>query len=238
MKLAVLFVLSVVAANVSAVLAANQPLNFGDKNYSYYIVTPDVRRCAAPHCGGVFIQKLNHSEMRCPDGKRARQCYAPKLDLSKLSVPGFNLSVSKVLPRKSSAIIVKGELVKRQDQNNEVAAELSAITVFERMGKSSKIGKFWSLSGSPSRCITQPCFFGSAQLINAKFKRSFSAYDLSKAGLRRDQIEAVRKSFKQGHPIVARAIRRSFKDASGRGIRFVPTEIYMPIQRSQVEQKD
>src|SRR5262245_33118498 len=51
--------------------------------YTYYFVQPDLRKCAAPACGGVFYRLANASTMACFDGTEAESCYAASVDWAK-----------------------------------------------------------------------------------------------------------------------------------------------------------
>ncbi len=215
---------------LSSLSAFAQPLTSGvkAKEIDYYFVKPDLRRCAAPLCGGVFVQKVNERSMRCPNGKRQLQCYISHFDMKEMG--GGALDAAK-----HSSFIVAGVITATRSNGEElgdsqwVSATLSASQVLYRAGKASDVGRFWSLKSNLSRCITQPCFYGEAQLINAQFKRSFSDYDLSKAGLSRVQVAQMKSRLKKGAPVFTKAIRRSYKGETGRGIRFVPTEVYLPL---------
>src|SRR6185312_9889456 len=49
---------------------------------SYYLVRPDLRRCAAPACGGYFVQRVNFPTTTCADGSSAAECYVAASDYS------------------------------------------------------------------------------------------------------------------------------------------------------------
>src|SRR5204863_1544510 len=44
---------------------------------AYLLVRPDLRRCAAPMCGGYFVQRANYGTTRCADGVYRGECYVP-----------------------------------------------------------------------------------------------------------------------------------------------------------------
>ena len=45
-----------------------------------YFARHDGRRCAAPGCGGYFLQAVNKADTLCADGTRAEECYVADLD--------------------------------------------------------------------------------------------------------------------------------------------------------------
>src|SRR5690348_3010862 len=50
---------------------------------SYYVIRPDLRRCAAPGCGGSFVKRVNYTTTRCADGSSADECYVATVDYGK-----------------------------------------------------------------------------------------------------------------------------------------------------------
>jgi hypothetical protein len=59
-------------------------------NNGFFAVTrQDLRRCAAPACGGFFVKKVNAVKTRCFDGSMATECY----------VSGFDFDSLKLLPQ-------------------------------------------------------------------------------------------------------------------------------------------
>src|SRR4051812_30262660 len=58
-----------------------------DGAYTYFEVWADLRKCAAPVCGGFYMKRLNRSTTVCANGQAKASCYVPSLDWaeSKLS---------------------------------------------------------------------------------------------------------------------------------------------------------
>jgi uncharacterized protein DUF6748 len=53
---------------------------------SYYTLRRDLRRCAAPRCGGFFVARANLPLTRCADGRVRAECYVAELDLATLGL--------------------------------------------------------------------------------------------------------------------------------------------------------
>jgi hypothetical protein len=45
-----------------------------------YSLTPDLRDCVTPICGGWFLSRVNANSMRCIDGTMAPACYVAEVD--------------------------------------------------------------------------------------------------------------------------------------------------------------
>ena len=57
-----------------------------DDAYTYFEISADLRKCAAPVCGGWFLSRLNRPLTRCHDGRLASTCYTPVLDWSQANL--------------------------------------------------------------------------------------------------------------------------------------------------------
>src|SRR5687767_8551400 len=57
-----------------------------DRNYDFYVARRDVRRCLAPACGGLWVERVNRSWTRCADGVYAASCYVGDFDRAALGL--------------------------------------------------------------------------------------------------------------------------------------------------------
>src|SRR5437763_2397758 len=73
---------------------------------SYYLIRPDLRRCASPMCGGSFVERVNFATTTCVDGKSAADCYVAAVDYSKSKLDDNDMTAVAGRP-----IIVKGSIV-------------------------------------------------------------------------------------------------------------------------------
>lgn len=51
-----------------------------------FSLRPDPRMCPSPMCGGWWISRVNHAQMRCADGTTAQACYVAEVDWSGLGL--------------------------------------------------------------------------------------------------------------------------------------------------------
>lgn len=208
--------------------STNEVKPFSPKGY--FIVRQDLRRCASPRCGGVFVAPVNRGSMRCSDGSFARQCYVGKADYSAL---GFNPFVAATRSSFATELLVRGKIKSGRVPQGADFKMLVVTEALENVGKSSNVGRFWGLKDAGVRCITRPCYSGLGILLNSDFKRSFSGYDLSRAGLSKRDSERANAMIAAGNTLIARAIRRSYSGPAGRGTRFIATEVYLPVQNKK-----
>src|SRR5690349_18520236 len=49
-------------------------------NSTFYLVRPDLRKCASPMCGGYFVHQVNSDLTRCANGRQMSECYVSSID--------------------------------------------------------------------------------------------------------------------------------------------------------------
>src|SRR5262245_30776194 len=78
---------------------------------SYVTLRRDLRRCAAPLCGGFFVDAVNQDTLRCADGSRSAECYAFDLDLSAL---GLSAKQEQLIRDQPGTFLLQGTLRSRR----------------------------------------------------------------------------------------------------------------------------
>lgn len=143
-------------------LQANPPVSSVP---TYFIVRRDMRRCAFPTCGGVFVAAVNQSVTRCARGAYAKECYVPTLDFS-----SYEASVD-------AAPIVQGGLDLTFDTTRVVLLGTLRPTI-QGMGtmrvqmawvatESHRIaGDFYSAHVNGIVCVAAPCPSYDQELLN------------------------------------------------------------------------
>lgn len=76
-------------------------------NTLFFGVRMDVRRCAAPACGGSFVRALNSERTTCVDGSKAAECYVADLDLRRLGLSGAQ---TEQLTRERGRLVLRGAI--------------------------------------------------------------------------------------------------------------------------------
>ena len=86
---------------------------------TFVSVARDLRKCAAPACGGFFVTSLEDGNMVCANGKLARTCYVSALDLG-----GLEPSRGAVLAgAEKSATILSGHVASPKKVSTFVTAK-------------------------------------------------------------------------------------------------------------------
>ena len=156
---------------------------------SYYLVRPDLRRCAAPTCGGYFVQRVNFPTTTCADGSSAAECYVAASDYSSAGLDDNDLAAVSARP-----MIVKGRIAKASyaagSFGNLVASEVWVGAVGDvPVGSYAKVsGVVYRVKDTGVRCITSPCPTDRETKLNGTSSRSIVGVDFSAVGATDDQI--------------------------------------------------
>src|SRR4030095_3898414 len=160
-------------------LLASVSLSFPDSLNStstYYTVRPDLRRCAAPLCGGFFIKRVNQSLARCADGRMKTECYVAEIEWN---------DQPQVEPRRA---LLRGDLTSKRFN---AAGKLGILRVTESWQSASEkqpVGIFYRARDLVVRCIAAPCKTHHEAKLNSTMGRDVAGVDLSPAGANDDLI--------------------------------------------------
>lgn len=195
---------------------------------TYYLVRQDFRKCAAPLCGGYFLDSVNKRKTVCADGNKMPECYVAQLargdSISEPAVP-------------SNRALVQGTILPMVFPNLGNLGKLDIHTGFKAFGNPSakaKKEKFALLKFNGIVCLTNPCFNIDALVLNRSKKRTLSEVDFSmvQSVPKGEIMKAERLVFGRGAGLIARGYFRKVKKAgpAGDGRSFVVLQFYFPVQ--------
>lgn len=193
---------------------------------NHYIVTrPDLRKCAAPTCGGYFVKAVNRALTRCADGSLQKECHVAALDTGSLKwsdddraafeksfVPGRALARGKLAAIKSS-----------------IGAKTDTLLVGEGwvgQAGSQPLGVFYQLKNSGIVCITAPCPSIAETTLNYPITRNIHGVDLATSGAKPARVEAGLQAL-GGTGVLAAGAHTTISGPAGQGQQFVATEFYL-----------
>jgi hypothetical protein len=122
----------------------------------YFELRPDLRRCASPLCGGVFVHLVNQSTTACTTGEAKDACYAASVDTSALHLP------EALATRIASGgnVVVKGQL---RDKTFDKFGNLGVLKVTEAYAAPDTAtdgaadDRYYFVKREHIACITFPC---------------------------------------------------------------------------------
>jgi len=162
--------------------------------YTYYFVKPDLKRCAAPFCGGVYFRLANAETTRCLDGSKAEWCYAAGQNTSRLGLG--EVGTGKYLDALNSAafgddskVLVRATIGSK-DWGKALGrfAELRPTEAWIGQTASEAVGPLAKIEDSGIRCITAPCPSLRERKLNSSVRVDIAELGWDKAGATDDQI--------------------------------------------------
>jgi hypothetical protein len=121
---------------------------------TYFSVRADVRRCAAPACGGYFVSRLNRSTTRCSDGRNRAECYVASLDTAALGLTESDTTTLRDLLWTQGQVVLGGAIT-----SGVRGFGVLAVTEAWIAGTTTGVarGEAVAVEQGGIRCITTPC---------------------------------------------------------------------------------
>lgn len=140
-------------------LAAEDPTELSDAkadesgNYTYYTVARDLRRCAAPMCGGFWVARVNRTTTKCSDGSYQAQCYVADVDWAKLGLgePALDRVQS------NGALLVRATIGKKTWGTIGSFGQLRPTEAWLGQGPGPADGVYVKIENTGVRCSAAPC---------------------------------------------------------------------------------
>jgi hypothetical protein len=190
---------------------------------SYLRLRRDVRRCAAPLCGGFFVARVNRLTTVCADGSRAAECYVGDLDFSALGLGAGSVARVEGTPE---SVLLRGDIVSRSSELGDVG-RLVVTEAWQGHPGLTPRGAFLRASDSGIVCITSPCPSFSVELLNSRLPSvSVAEVDVSsvssETGDAQAQLGTAEGLLVAGFPIIV-------SGPAGRALGVDASEYYVPL---------
>jgi hypothetical protein len=193
-------------------------------NATYFSIRPDLRRCAAPRCGGFFVQRVNRATTRCADGRYRPACYVAELDLSAL---GLSAEQERELRAQPNAFLLRGTVRPQHVPLFGILGHFHATEAWQGHAGIVARGRFFRTTHNGLVCITVPCRSITAAVLNT------ARPPLAVAGLDLDGIPAdPRDALAQLHEpegLLVAATGTIITGPAGRALGLVASEYYLPF---------
>ncbi len=147
-----------------------------DQDY-FRVVRRDLRRCAAPMCGGFFVKRVNQPQTLCADGTLKAECYVSAVSLSQLGLSTQEEAEFRARVEKGRAV-VKAKM-RTGSASYEKIGTLDASEGWVGATGSVPDGTFYRVADNGIRCITTPCPALSAHTLNARESHPLLRVDLA-----------------------------------------------------------
>lgn len=169
---------------------------------SYLRVRRDVRRCAAPLCGGYFVSLLNQEIIRCQDGTSQDECYVAEADWTRLGPEGEELDRFRNALLAGTAVVRADVLPRIYDG----VGELAVMVATEAWTAATTVppgGAFYRVYDSGLQCTTTPCFSLRAEVLNGEHAVFLSGLDLGAVGASQESMRVAEERLRSSAILVA-----------------------------------
>lgn len=166
-----------------------------DGAYTYFEVWTDMRKCAAPMCGGYFVARLNRAYTTCVDHQERAACYTPSLDWSESGVSeGLQQKLvdAAYTDATESGVhaIVRGRFAPQQYAQGNLGRFVVTEAWVEE-GDAVSDGVFVRAKANSIRCIAAPCPTITEKALNTARTANIAAIDWSPTGMQEREIAAM-----------------------------------------------
>lgn len=193
----------------------------------HYIATrPDLRKCAFPQCGGVYVKAVNQALTLCADNRWQRECRVATLDSAALGWGDATAAKFKQRFDEGHAL-ARGTL--RQDAGAGGRAPVLQLSEgWDAQAGSKPAGTFYALKSSGILCITTPCPTVTQTRLNGGGSSNIAEVDLSASGA---SDAAVASGLQALHDssLLAAGTHRVVTGPAGQAPGFVASEFYLAV---------
>lgn len=224
-------VLSCSTGSVAGESSSTQSLEPGS-SASYFAVTRrDVRRCAAPFCGGWFVKLVNRAETRCADGALEPECYVSEIDLEELGLPEHEeQELRSSLEQKR--VLVEGRMISTTVEGVAIG-RLVATSAWLGASGSPPSGTFYRAADDGIRCVRAPCPSTTAWTLNTEETRDVTDVILDRTALPLDASTLTRArealATNEGLLVAGRIAAGACATASPCPVELVASEVYLRV---------
>jgi hypothetical protein len=188
----------------------------------YFTVTPDMRRCVSPLCGGYFVQAVNNAFTVCADGTRAERCYVASIDWTAM---GGDPQIV------ATTVVVEGSVRPKVYPTFGNLGVLVAKGAWGSATAATPAGRYFRLTDNGIVCITAPCFSINAEVLNQGTIITLSGLDLSRVGATPGQLEAAQQALSAGALLATGKLTNpTFPAGTGRDL--VASQFFLPPKLS------
>lgn len=201
----------------------------GNDTFTYYRITPDYRRCAAPLCGGFHVERVNRAKTTCADGTRAASCYVAELDASLLAA-GERV---RGLVHEGRSVIVRGEI---EDLTFADWGNLGRLRATEAWIAGAAAGEpdgiFVRVEQTGIRCVAAPCADKAEYKLNSSLSARIADVDFTPSGATDAELEHAYAGLlgeADGGGLIIVGDRYRVSGPAGRAKARTATQFYRPV---------
>ena len=240
--------LSRFAPNAAEITSAHSNVS----NSAFYLLRPDLRRCASPLCGGYFIRRVNSGLTRCANGRQMSECYVASIDWSGMAeaeikkamdrdmktadpnASNFTLTEQVIDPTKLNGALLRGYIVSRGNRNGRYGV-LKASEVWYAASDEKPYGDFYRVRDLGVRCIAAPCLTHQESKLNALSQRKIAGVDLNDARAGQTALEQAQTGMTGSEGIIVAGGHSTVTGPAGQGLMLKASQFYLRLAPKKSE---
>ena len=205
-----------------------------------YAVKPDYRKCAFPVCGGWFLTPVNQYSLQLESDDEAYQhslllpnnVYVSSINYKALGLTATQIKELESILRSGQGLLA-GNVVGLTSATNFAANTLVAQAAWTSPTKTTAVGPYLKVSSSGIVCITTPCPYFTAQVINSTYSTNFHELTFEKAELDREQEARAWQAVSSGG-LVLTGVKYESQGQVGTGLGISATKVFFayPAKKS------
>ncbi|QSA95633.1 DUF6748 domain-containing protein [Methylococcus sp. EFPC2] len=203
-------------------------------NFGYFSVRPDLRKCASPLCGGVFVQSVNRLTTRCADGRLRPECYVADVSLQALNLPP-DQEDSIHLRVKNGTVLLKGHLTVKPFSPLNTPGLFEASEVWLAATDARPSGTFFRTVDTGIVCIAAPCLSFQEYRLNSFGQNDIAGVDLSLVAASDELLDSAHEALRTDVGILVGGRHNVVSGPAGEASALVASQFYLPVQAGKPE---
>jgi hypothetical protein len=205
---------------------------------TYYTARRDLRRCAYPACGGLWVKRANRAETLCANGQYAAECYVAETDFTASGLIGESASAFGNLLATGRGV-ARGSIVRKYFSGFGYFGVLRSVPisaqydtgVWRAASETASTQPFRLVESSGIRCVTTPCpslhqaWLNINSNVNPTYHTNLIGLDL------RNVAASVADKQRGGELAMQRLlVQAPAPTAVGQNYALTATQFYLPFQ--------
>ena len=186
---------------------------------TFYIVRPDLRKCASPLCGGYFIRSANQHLTRCANGRRMSECYVT--DIQWNGAPEIEINRA----------LLRGTISTKGNRNGKYGV-LSVTEVWRAVSDAKPYGDFLRVRDLGVRCIAAPCLSHTEAKLNSTESKKIAGVNLKDAGANEEAVGDAFKSMTGKDGVLVAGGHTQVTGPAGRALMLNAAQFYLRASSS------
>jgi hypothetical protein len=187
--------------------------------YGYFTITPDLRLCPSPDCGGFHLRALNQGQTTCADGTLQTSCYVATAD--------FGILESPVLTSEAE-VVVRGRIETNEYPFFGNLGRFVVESAWTGSTSQAAIGSFYRMRDLGIVCVTTPCFSIEGRILNQTPSVAFSKLDLSGVDASPAELTSAQVAIHRGELLVAGTTGPD-PGPAGEGLALSASQFWLPV---------